>query len=301
MSLEMRGFLLPRLIGLIALLIAQACVDRLKAQDDPAEYCLSHQTEDRCIIFYGATSPFYSRSGNVGTDQAGGVPGNSLYKIFIHTGHGDGNNGGGDDVSELVKALQGAGYFIGGIDQNYDESGPGVDYFTLRDEVIAADVAAIVDDVLPDPKHLLVPRLQKTGNPPGYLGLWLHGGNSRAQECSRNRQIQISIAYAASRDPQMLAAGLRSSCFQVPKPRAFTAPHIVDPHNPGTTYIIPAIVLGRKLGLQARDDIENDVVGIAQKFLPPSISGLHPNDTSSPGIFAGGEGPVSSDVVIYLF
>lgn len=56
-------------------------------------------------------------------------------------------------------------------------AGAGVDYFDERAVTTAQKIADTVNNALGTEHSKLVPRLQRTTNPPFYFGVWLFGPN----------------------------------------------------------------------------------------------------------------------------
>jgi hypothetical protein len=95
---------------------------------------------------------------------------NGRYIVFIHSG-----NETTQRTQQVAIELARRGYVVRKPDNQRDTvGGPGVDYFSAQDAAGAADVANVVNGslTLPDNRKLK-PRLQRTKNPPGYLGVWL--------------------------------------------------------------------------------------------------------------------------------
>jgi hypothetical protein len=108
--------------------------------------------------------------------QSGAPERNSQFVVFIHAGDSSKIN---DQVlREIGILLVKKGYVVRTPDRERDlTGGPGVDYFSSFARDAAQDVAdtinARVQQLLPNEKMKLEPRLQRINNPPTYLGVWL--------------------------------------------------------------------------------------------------------------------------------
>ncbi len=128
---------------------------------------------------------------------------------------------------------------------------------------------------------------------PQYSG----GVSVLPDECIRNQKLRAVVLSVPGRDPKPLVNGLAAACFKT-QIGAYPQGIRVDPHNSGTSYIIPS----SRLEATFSKTLEDSVVRIAQSTLPPDLAAMHPvDDTSSPGIFRGGPGPIFGDITIYLF
>jgi hypothetical protein len=102
----------------------------------------------------------------------------SKFVVFIHTG---GRSLDRHATQRIGIALSQKGYVVRAPDRDQDDvGGPGVDYFSESARPAAEDVANTMNEILTemklqdkDARKKLRPRLQRTKNPPGYLGVWL--------------------------------------------------------------------------------------------------------------------------------
>jgi hypothetical protein len=94
------------------------------------------------------------------------------FVLFIHAG----SDGHVDPklVKQAAVKLAERGYVVRSPDTQFDEEGPGVDYFSKGDLQAAQDIAAFLNTLLPPrADRSIAPRFQRTKNPPGYIGVWL--------------------------------------------------------------------------------------------------------------------------------
>lgn len=189
---------------LAAVLLHASCAWAQKSQDYcvthkelPECYCqdAEHSSELKCLKFLGSSSGFSSQgagtSATFDATQQAPVPKEpnkaadrpSNYILFIHYG-APRETANLPDISSLVRKFKEGGYIVQGADAQSDPSGTsGIDYFRQEDSAMAQLIADSANAWLIEngKKELaaLKPRRQQVRNPPGYIGVWIFGRQTK--------------------------------------------------------------------------------------------------------------------------